>query len=533
MARSRQADDRAEEENIGDERMDEPQEEEQVPVPIVEAPIVNGRISYAALLKDVCGLNDNEVEWFTGSGFTSLSEMVHFKETEIGDTIAQIRKEKYAPDSNKPTRLSYKPFRPVQERHLKSLWSEVQIRRETGRDVEDIRKVGVNASDLVKWRARRLQRDGLEDPPSDQRPSAAFLSKNWIKGFEHLDLWIGSHVDGSYKIPLSFMIRLDPNPIYVERVYESLDSEYAHSCPRLAPDGSEADWYQPANKKLWEIMFSIFYDHTSYGIIKGFAKAKDGYGAYHAMKNHLLGAHALGTMSRDIESQFASLSYTGEGRRWNFEKYVTKHLELYAQAQDLRRFGLVGMDDHTRVRKLMDGIKTNKLESVKTMILANPALQTDFEGAVALYKQYISQDKTMTAGRPTSEIAAVNGRSKGSRSGGDNGGKRRQAKRANGQVSQVTVADRYYTSAEYSKLSKEERDALFKLRQGRKRQRGNDGSARQAVLEAQVEELPAAVKAMSTSGDDDDDSTVTVSNGGTSNRSNPALVRQGRPKKNG
>ena len=84
MARSRQADDRAGEENSDDERMDEPQEEELAPVPIVEAPIVDGRISYVALLKDVCGLNDNEVEWFIGSGFTSLSEMINFKETEIG-----------------------------------------------------------------------------------------------------------------------------------------------------------------------------------------------------------------------------------------------------------------------------------------------------------------------------------------------------------------------------------------------------------------------------------------------------------------
>jgi len=60
-----------------------------------------------------------------------------------------------------------------------------------------------------------------------------------------------------------------------------------------------------------------------------------------------------------------------------------------------------------------------------------------------------------------------------------------------------------------------------KLRLGRtnKRQRGNDGSAKTAALEVQSEE--------------EDDRTVTVSNGGTSNRSNPALVRQGRPKKNG
>ena len=101
----------------------------------------------------------------------------------------------------------------------------------------------------------------------------------------------------------------------------------------------------------------------------------------------------------------------------------------------------------------------------------------------------------MTAGRPTSEIAAVNRRRKGSKDGGDSGGKRRQAKRANGQILPVNVADRYYTEAEYSKLSKEEKAALYQLRQGRnKRQRGNDGSARTAVLQGPQQLLPMVVK---------------------------------------
>ena len=88
-------------------------------------------------------------------------------------------------------------------------------------------------------------------------------------------------------------------------------------------------------------MFSIFGDHTSFGMIKGFAKAKDDYGAYNAMKVNLLGVHALVTTSCDIESHFTGLLYTGKGCHWNFEKYVTKHLELYAQAQgeDLKQFG--------------------------------------------------------------------------------------------------------------------------------------------------------------------------------------------------
>jgi hypothetical protein len=71
------------------------------------------------------------------------------------------------------------------------------------------------------------------------------------------------------------------------------------------------------------------------------------------------------------------------------------------------------------------------------------------------------------------------------------------------------------------KLSKDEMEALYQLRRGRKRQRGNDRNARTAVLEAD---------AGSTSSDVDDDRTVAFSNGRTSNRTNSALVRQRRPK---
>jgi hypothetical protein len=71
--------------------------------------------------------------------------------------------------------------------------------------------------------------------------------------------------------------------------------------------------------------------------------------------------------------------------------------------------------------------------------------------------------------------------------------------------------------AEYAKLSKDEKEALYQLRRGRKQQRGNDGNARTAVLEAD---------AGSTSSDADDDRTVVLSNGGTNNRTNSALVRQ-------
>jgi hypothetical protein len=41
-------------------------------------------------------------------------------------------------------RTSPDPFHETQEQYLKTLWSEVKIRHETGRDIEDIQNDGVN-----------------------------------------------------------------------------------------------------------------------------------------------------------------------------------------------------------------------------------------------------------------------------------------------------------------------------------------------------------------------------------------------------
>jgi hypothetical protein len=339
---------------------------------------------------------------------------------------------------------------------------------------------------------------------------------------DHLEEWLGQQVDDAYSIPLSFLLREEPKPTYVEKDYVSLRNEYAECCPHVMSNGTtdvKVKWYASANEKLWTLLHSIFVNHPSYAYVSAFRRKKDGHAAYFSLKKHHLGEDAVSTMASALEAQLASLSYTNEGRRWNFEKYVTKHVELYNQSENLKRFGYHGLDDRSRVRKLLAGIKTNKFDSLRAHVLSTPTLKKNFDGVVALYHDFISEDKSTPGGRVSSQIAAVGGRGNQRKSGGDDGGRRRKGKRDNGQISQVTVTDRYYSREEYAKLSNEEKMALRNLRLGRKRQRGNDGSAKTAALKVES--------------DDEDDNTVTASNGGTSNRSNPALVRQGRPKKNG
>jgi hypothetical protein len=118
-------------------------------------------------------------------------------------------------------------------------------------------------------------------------------------------------------------------------------------------------------------------------------------------------------MAAEMEAEWNRLTYTGKGRWWNFEKYVTKHVELYAHAQDLKRFGYAGIDASSHVMRFMAGIKTNKLDHARGLVNGNRHLKKNFEKVVQVYKDFITQDSLQNVGKQqSSQIAIV-------KSGGD------------------------------------------------------------------------------------------------------------------
>jgi hypothetical protein len=65
-----------------------------------------------------------------------------------------------------------------------------------------------------------------------------------------------------------------------------------------------------------------------------------------------LGDNNVNNKATTLEDEFDTLSYSSETCRWNLEKYVSKHVELYNTAQDLVAYGYSGIDNASRVRKL-------------------------------------------------------------------------------------------------------------------------------------------------------------------------------------
>ena len=123
------------------------------------------------------------------------------------------------------------------------------------------------------------------------------------------------------------------------------------------------------------------------------------------------------------------------GKRWNFEKYVWMHLDQHMILQSLVQHGYAGIDERSKVRDLLNGIKTNELDTAKGQIWASPTLQNNFDDCVTLFQDFINNKRTATT--RTSTIASIG----------------TKQKRDDGEEADIepdmSVDDRYYTGKEY------------------------------------------------------------------------------------
>jgi predicted HNH restriction endonuclease len=208
----------------------------------------------------------------------------------------------------------------------------------------------------------------------------------------------------------------------------------------------------------------------------------------------------MNNMATKLEAEFDSLSYSSETRRWNFEKYVSKHVELYHVAQ---------------VRKLLNWIKTDTLDAVRNQVMSDQVLAGDFDRVVNLFKDFLVQRKALfKPDNSSAGIAAVSSSKPGSnKRKNPRTSNKRNTRRRSSNISAVEVQDRYYTPQEYSQLSQDQKKALHELRKKR---------SRTAAVTSHEDQQEKTIK---------DESPEEEKSSAMTNRNNPAL-RQKTPKRN-
>jgi hypothetical protein len=348
------------------------------------------------------------------------------------------------------------------------------------------------------------------------------------------------------KIPLAYIIRTKielsqaaTDPAFGENgsKYLSRQEELIARAPINDPGGAGfTATYLADRAKVWELFSELTRDKDCWTYARPAQKTRDGRLAYQSLRGHYLGVNNVDNMSPHAERKLANTTYTGEKRRWNFEKYVKLHVDQHAILESLVTHGYAGIDERSKVRHLMNGIKAPGLGSVKSRILSDPQLRQDFDACVNLYQDYIKQNRTSTT-RDSQISAFQTTKDKFRGKGGD---------KDDSLKPDMSVEDRYYKKNEYNKLSDAKKLGLRKKREARGQKPGEfskkgsakDGKVDQRLVKAVISALKAKrgkdhendMEEAEVSDSDSEDEEVPMAPPAkrqkTGNRANRALTRQ-------
>jgi hypothetical protein len=134
--------------------------------------------------------------------------------------------------------------------------------------------------------------------------------------------------------------------------YETVDQEMMARAPHTGRS------FVDVRHKVWYIMSNICGKHSCFVYIKPTLRTRNGRDTYMLLFDHLLGPKNVGNMASEEETKLTGTLYNGEKKRLTWETCVTIHTEQHPVLNGLKDYGYAGIDDSSKVRHLLEGIKT-------------------------------------------------------------------------------------------------------------------------------------------------------------------------------
>jgi hypothetical protein len=317
----------------------------------------------------------------------------------------------------------------------------------------------VNAGDIevatIDTRLLNLRREKEADYTNPTQVKIEIHKQDWSKTFSMFEQGLGT-IKGIDGAPLSYCMRKEEEVVAdaddPATNYSDPNSEMKARAPivNAGPNAvGYSDTFTLDNPTVWEQVRFTFEKTEEWTHIRSFMKKEDGRGAILKLRTIKMGTQYVQNQSGLLEKKFRELNWAGDKRGWKFENYVTKHQHYFNLMKELD--GYQEPNEGTRVRMLMEGITTTILDSSKNAIIASETLRDNFDGVVAQFTNFLGA-------MPSSGSATRDQRRNASELASDGG---------------TTVQNRFYTSDEYKKLSKEDRQALYDLRK-------KDGGSKEA-----------------------------------------------------
>lgn len=375
--------------------------------------------------------------------------------------------------------------------------------------------------------------------------------KDMVKTFDAIDSYLRITL-GETKIPLGYVTReeagVEASADDPATNYQTIDMEMIARAPHETDDNTPHPTFTVDNFKVWEILHEICLDNNAWTWIKSFSRNRNGRAAYQALHSHYLGISKSDNIQAEAENKLKNTFYSGERRNWNFERYVQIHKDQHTAIEGLFQYGYPSLDERSKVRHLMAGVRTNELDTVKAQVWSSVALRGDFDACVDLFKTFIQQKasnttKTLNISNTSTERGGRGGGGRGGR-GGDSrntrrdsnrpfagrGGRGRGRGRGGGGRGRGNpgrhnshgnnkgeITDRYYTPEEFEGLGHDGRNRVYELREKRDAARNVNTSGLSS------EDITRIVAAMNQTAAPTAP-TVPATPAATGNRAHPALT---------
>lgn len=444
-------------------------------------------------------------------GYSDFASMAMFTASDVEETCRALRREKFLLSMTSQKILTVLCYGLALEQRCFRFW-------------EPPLAVHYNA-----WETHQQIVKDYRDPTSEFDLDG--FKNDWPKIMENLEMHLRSFRSQRTHAPLTYVIR--PNqasPPQVGGLVEHLAQVYRGNyddmlvarCLHWTDNDSNKGFtmeYLLDNEKVQQILLKIFRHHPAYTYVHSFSKSKDGRGAWNSLKLHYLGTDNVNNLAAQYEAERAKLVYHGERRRWTFDQYANKHVELFNAMNALKSEGYCGIDHKTAIRQMTKGIKAKELAiACNTVILPASQIHT-LDQAIAHIKESMIQTNAAASlnDSETRQISSVNNNGKRNR-GDDNS----------------QVENRFYTPSEFAKLTKEQKAALRSKRKKRNHKSSKNASKSTKFDAKSIKTLSdsvtkAVVSVLKTESVTDDSSTTEEppkqSKKG-SNRNHSALTRQ-------
>jgi hypothetical protein len=279
---------------------------------------------------------------------------------------------------------------------------------------------------------------------------------------------------GMARSPLAYVVRDDvvvpPSAQDPSTDYATVQEEMVARMPHthLA--------YREDNIKVWEILRDSLHETEAFHWIKGSERRRDGRSAYAALTTHYLGASKNEALRNQADTRLMKTFYGGEKNKFDWSKYVSVHKKCH---NDLEATG-PPLSEDDKVRRLLNGINTQKLDVAVLFVRSSPALMSNFDAAVdsistvvenirESFKRPFQQISSAETG-PPSEHGGRGRRGRGQHGGrGGRGGRGRggRGRGPQGEPWTEPITARWYQQHELARMSDNQRHEMRSARNAR------------------------------------------------------------------